>query len=171
MVGSQRIVYVPLGTLTVRVATWRSFFSAFAEGEDAYEKRRRLKDQARDLIKTHMPTPFLEEKGENEAPFSTVSKKRVDHHVADGPLWPSYNLDFSISYFDRLCTPFPTRQATKTRLDAFASSLVFLFETSSLPGVSPHHEPVSLPVHDQGRAGQDLVGDELPPDQGLHRVL
>ena len=85
MVGSLMVFYVPEGTLTVRVLTWRSFFSAFAEGEDAYEKRRRLEDQARHLIKTHVPTPFLEEKGENEAPFSTVSKKRVDHHDADGP--------------------------------------------------------------------------------------
>ena len=95
------------------MTTWRSFFSAFAEGEDAYEKRRRLEDQARDLIKTHVPTPFLEEKGENEAPFSTVSKKRVDHHDADGPLWPSYNLGLSISYFDRPCKPFPTRQTNQ----------------------------------------------------------
>ena len=44
--------------------TWRSFFSAFAEGKDAYEQRRRLEDQAHDLIKTHVPTPFLYEKEE-----------------------------------------------------------------------------------------------------------
>ena len=85
MVGSLAVNYVPEGTLTVRVQTWRSFFSACAEGEDAYEKRRRLKDQARDLIKTHVPTPFLEEKGENVAPFSTVSKKRVDHQMLTDP--------------------------------------------------------------------------------------
>ena len=58
MVGSLWF-YVSEETLTVRGATWRSFFSAFAEGKDAYEKRRRLEDQARDLIKTHIPTPFL----------------------------------------------------------------------------------------------------------------
>ena len=58
MVDSLTGVYVPEGTLTVRVLTWRSFFSALAEGEDAYEQRRRLEDQARDLIKTHLPTPL-----------------------------------------------------------------------------------------------------------------
>ena len=105
MVGSLLSQIVPEGTLTVRVQTWRSFFSACAEGEDAYEKRRRLKDQTRDLIKTHVPTPFLEEKGENEAPFSMVSKKRVDHQFADGPHWPSYNLGPIVAYLDETRKP------------------------------------------------------------------
>ena len=68
MVGSLMVDYVPKGTLTVRVQTWRSFFSAFAEGKDAHEEHRRLKDQARDLIKTHVPTPFLYEKEEIQPP-------------------------------------------------------------------------------------------------------
>ena len=113
MVGSLMVDYVPKGTLTVRVQTWRSFFSAFAEGEDAYEKRRRLEDQTRDLIKTHVPTPFLEEKGENVAPFSMVSKKRVDHHDADGPLWPSYNLGVILPWFAKERKPFRAHQTTK----------------------------------------------------------
>lgn len=72
--------------VTVRVPAWRSFFSAAAEGKDAYEERGGLEDQAHDLIKTHGPTPFLKEKGGKEAPISTVSRKRADHRFADGPL-------------------------------------------------------------------------------------
>ena len=36
--------------VTVRVPAWRSFFSAFAEGKDAYEQRGCLEGQAHDLI-------------------------------------------------------------------------------------------------------------------------
>ena len=49
MVGSL-LDYVSEETLTVRGATWRSFFSAFAEGKDAYEQRGCLEGQAHDLI-------------------------------------------------------------------------------------------------------------------------
>ncbi len=67
MVGSL-LDYVSEETLTVRGATWRSFFSAFAEGKDAYEQRGCLEDQAHDLIWSHLPTPFLYEKGEMKPP-------------------------------------------------------------------------------------------------------
>ncbi len=35
----------------------------------------------------------------------------------------------------------------------------------------PDHQLVPLAVHHQGGVRQDLVGDELPADQGLHGVL
>lgn len=35
----------------------------------------------------------------------------------------------------------------------------------------PDHQLIPLAVHHQGGVRQDLVGDELPADQGLHGVL
>ena len=58
---------------------WRSLFSALAEGEDAYEKRGGLEDQARDLIKAHMPTPFRMRREKKVSSLLYLSKKRVDH--------------------------------------------------------------------------------------------
>ena len=54
-------------------------FSALAEGEDAYEKRGGLEDQARDLIKAHMPTPFRMRREKKVSSLLYLSKKRVDH--------------------------------------------------------------------------------------------
>ena len=58
---------VPQRTLTVRVRTWRSLFFALAAGEDAHEERRRLKDQAHDLVKLHMPTPFRKRREKSDS--------------------------------------------------------------------------------------------------------